>query len=469
MACASGDTSAPTSTTPGRDTSQRNLEFQPVHPCRNDVALADDYLSRHGASVLPSHRRAITDILACRTQALGGHLWRCNRGRAWVCAYTDKEGTSRLKSFKRKSDADAFQHKVVGELKAGTHVPHRKTVSLREAADIWYHACEARRLGRSSLDGYERMKEKIVAKLGGMKLNDLTVATVREFEIDYLQENSVGEAEKTLWAFKQILAEAQTQGLVGQNVVLNLLVDRKGKKDGRKVTQKHKVKVGVDYPTPEEMRIILATLESANAKSYLKILTLAFCGLRCNELRALRRQDVEVSKPPYRLHVQQGVDRWGEIGLPKTTRGERTIDLGPTLVKAWREYLLKTPKTELDLAFPSQHGGPLNHSSTEAVLKQAQVRAGIVNAEGRGKYSPHDLRHYFASWCINRKEDGGLAAQVAKIGVVGVIEMFDALRPLLAFHFDDERPSMPSRPSRPAVARQVQSPCGGSRAVSHWA
>jgi len=26
----------------------------------------------------PSHRRAITDILACRTQALGGQVWACN-------------------------------------------------------------------------------------------------------------------------------------------------------------------------------------------------------------------------------------------------------------------------------------------------------------------------------------------------------------------------------------------------------
>jgi hypothetical protein len=39
--------------------------------------FADDYLSSHdtgkeGASLLPSHRRAITDILACRTEALGG-------------------------------------------------------------------------------------------------------------------------------------------------------------------------------------------------------------------------------------------------------------------------------------------------------------------------------------------------------------------------------------------------------------
>jgi hypothetical protein len=36
-----------------------------------------DYLRRHGAGILPSHRRAITDIAACRTPALGGHLWHC--------------------------------------------------------------------------------------------------------------------------------------------------------------------------------------------------------------------------------------------------------------------------------------------------------------------------------------------------------------------------------------------------------
>jgi hypothetical protein len=49
--------------------------------------FADDYLSRHGASVLPSHRRAIADILACRTHALGGHLWRCNRCSSEIYSY----------------------------------------------------------------------------------------------------------------------------------------------------------------------------------------------------------------------------------------------------------------------------------------------------------------------------------------------------------------------------------------------
>jgi hypothetical protein len=35
------------------------------------------YLAVHGAAMLPSHRRAVADIIACRTEALGGQQWCC--------------------------------------------------------------------------------------------------------------------------------------------------------------------------------------------------------------------------------------------------------------------------------------------------------------------------------------------------------------------------------------------------------
>jgi Putative transposase/Transposase zinc-binding domain len=49
--------------------------------------FADGYLSAHGTSMPPSHRRAIADIQACRTEALGGHLWRCDHCAAEVFAW----------------------------------------------------------------------------------------------------------------------------------------------------------------------------------------------------------------------------------------------------------------------------------------------------------------------------------------------------------------------------------------------
>jgi Putative transposase/Transposase zinc-binding domain len=39
-----------------------------------------EYLDRFGQDLLPSHRRAIEDRLACRTEALGGQLLQCDRG-----------------------------------------------------------------------------------------------------------------------------------------------------------------------------------------------------------------------------------------------------------------------------------------------------------------------------------------------------------------------------------------------------
>ena len=49
--------------------------------------FADGYLSAHGTAMPASHRRAIADILACRTEALGGHLWRCDRCSHEVFSY----------------------------------------------------------------------------------------------------------------------------------------------------------------------------------------------------------------------------------------------------------------------------------------------------------------------------------------------------------------------------------------------
>src|ERR1041384_1977033 len=37
----------------------------------------DEFLQRHGASLTPEQRRALDDLTACRTAALGGHVLEC--------------------------------------------------------------------------------------------------------------------------------------------------------------------------------------------------------------------------------------------------------------------------------------------------------------------------------------------------------------------------------------------------------
>jgi integrase len=39
---------------------------------------------------------------------------------------------------------------------------------------------------------------------------------------------------------------------------------------------------------------------------------------------------------------------------------------------------------------------------------RADRAAGVVDSHGKPKYALHAFRHFYASWCINRKADGGL-------------------------------------------------------------
>ena len=49
--------------------------------------FADGYLSAYGATMPSWHRRAIEDVMACRTPALGGQVWRCDACAQEVFSY----------------------------------------------------------------------------------------------------------------------------------------------------------------------------------------------------------------------------------------------------------------------------------------------------------------------------------------------------------------------------------------------
>jgi integrase len=138
------------------------------------------------------------------------------------------------------------------------------------------------------------------------------------------------------------------------------------------------------------------------------LLTAIFTGLRASELRGLRWADVDLKGNE--LHVRQRADRYNVIGTPKSESGERTIPLPPIVANVLREWKLVCPRTDGDLVFVSARGQVWSLSGIVAYgFHPAQVRAGVVTATGKAKYGGlHSLRHFYASWCINRQADGGL-------------------------------------------------------------
>ena len=321
---------------------------------------------------------------------------------AWIIDYTDGQGHRHIKTFDRKKDADAFHATVKVDVRAGVHSSTRVTVA--QAGAKWLEDGDGR-LEAATLEAYaQHLRDHIVPYLGATKLSQLTVPLVRDFR-DRLRKDGRSPAmiKRVLGDLGSILADAQERGLVAQNVVRSMSQRKKQRDSERR--HKARLKVGVDIPAPEEIKSIVTHLDG---RWRALLLTAIFTGLRASELRGLRWDDVDFKKGE--LHVRQRADKFKSIGKPKTRSGQRVVPMPPILVNTLREWKLACPKSELGLVFPTGAGQIEYHSNIVVRgLAPAQVAAGVVTKGGKAKYTGlHALRHFYASWCINRKEDGGL-------------------------------------------------------------
>jgi integrase len=338
--------------------------------------------------------------------------WTTSKGverEAWIVDYMDQEGERHIETFDRKKEADARHGEVSESVRHGTHVAPSKSVTVKEAGEKWLASAGAAKLERTTIEQYrQHLKFHIEPFIGKKRLSELTVPAVRSFE-DCLRGGEDGRSpamvRKVLTSLSSILTDAHERGLVAQNVVRDLRSRRrKGKERQAELRQKGKLKVGTDIPSPTEIRQIIA-----NAKGRWRplLITAIFTGLRASELRGLRWKDVDLKANE--LHVRQRADRFYEIGKPKSAAGERVVPFGPFVANTLREWKIACPKGDEDLVFPNTSGKIEAHSSIiNRGLIPAQIAAGLV-VDGKAKYTGlHALRHFYASWCINRLADGGL-------------------------------------------------------------
>ena len=326
---------------------------------------------------------------------------------AWIVDYTDQRGERHIKTFDRRKDADATHAEVTVDVHRGTHTPDSKSVVVAQAARLWLESSDAAGLERATIDSYrQHVNFHITPLLGAVKLSQLTVPMVRHFEDQLRVKRSPAMVRKVLGSLGAILADAQERGLVSQNVVRGLRARRlRGKERRADKRQKRKLRVGVDIPSPDEIRAIIAVLDGRWRPL---LLTAIFAGLRASELRGLRWDDVNLRRNE--LHVRQRADCYRQMGALKSEAGERTIPIAPVLANTLREWKLACPKGKLGLVFPNGIGRIESHANiVNRGLIPAQIAAGVTAAKGVAKYTGlHSLRHFYASWCINRRVDGGL-------------------------------------------------------------
>jgi integrase len=370
-------------------------------------------------------------VLSIRKRTWGNH----KQHEAWVVDYTDQQGKRRLKTFKLKRDADEYAATTRVQIGEGTHVPDRASATVAEACNFWLASCTD--LEPTTVEQYrQHVRLHIAPYIGREKLSRLTTPFVSAFR-DRLRKGdaqlpdsdlrkkprSPAMVRGVMVSLGSILADAQERGLVVRNAVRELRRQRRNGGAQAGSRNHRKLQIGTDIPTPAEVKLLLS---KAHGRWRPLLLVATFAGLRASELRGLRWDDMDLTKGEVR--VSQRADRRNKIGAPKSKAGKRTIPLPPTVINELRQWKLICPKKDgkLSLVFPNGRGHVEARSNIVKrglipIMIAAELTKPILDAEGtprrdengkplmKAKYSGlHTLRHFFASWCINRKIDGGL-------------------------------------------------------------
>jgi len=322
--------------------------------------------------------------------------WTTGKGEAkeaWIVDYVDQAGDRHIETFERKKEADDHWATVKVDVRKGVHIAPSKSPTVSEAADRWLREVDARDVERSTREHYKQhVNLHIVPLIGRTKLTALNPDRVEAFRDELLAKLSRPLARKVLTSFKSLLKVSRYS-----HVAVGVSIEKSRK-------EKRRIEAGRDFPTPAEVARLLAAAKD-NAKGRALLLVLAFTGLRASEFRGLRWSDIDLKA--CELHVRQRADEYNVIGAPKSDSSVRTIPLDPeVMVPALKEWKLKCPPS--DFVFPTKTGNSTDYNgivrgSIEPVMKAAR----IVDKDGEPKYTPHALRHFFASWCINPKARGG--------------------------------------------------------------
>ena len=183
-----------------------------------------------------------------------------------------------------------------------------------------------------------------------MNVNRITTAKVEKYITDRQKKGmNISTIRKVLVSLNQIMAYAVRHRYIDYNPVRDAERPRgQGRVEGPKIR----------ILTHEEIKPLL---EAVKGRKYKTLFMLAIMsGARQGELFGLKWSDVDWQNS--QIHIQRTFNNqaWYDT---KTATSNRRIDLGPATMKELKRWRLTCPQNELDLIFPNEAGGPLNHNN----------------------------------------------------------------------------------------------------------
>lgn len=338
-----------------------------------------------------------------------------SKGSTYQVRYADpgsKTGYS-YKNFGTRKEAMAFRESA--RPVAPTAALSAGIITVADGMRKWLDVCEKEgRDGRDPVTPYTlknyQWRSDLILSYGWTKgLHSLTAPDVVEFRSWLLRNHSRDVAAKLLSSFHSMILELIKRGVLTSDVVTGVSI-RSGSRYDEPVV----------IPTEREIAELLNAADYlANAKNkqiqkswerYRPMLYLAVdTGMRPQEYIVVPTYNIEDAG----VKVDRALERGNKkISVTKTPAGRRFIEASPDTLDMVRHYVEHhAVENDHDLVFPTSSG---HWQSTDNWRKRgfymACEKAGLmesVEIDGatveRPKYSPYDLRHFFASMMIEKR------------------------------------------------------------------
>lgn len=323
--------------------------------------------------------------------------WRTKAGQtrtAWQLSYVDKDGHLQQQQFKTRREADDERIRVEGQLAKGVHVPDKKSLTVKDAADAFLadfdELVQAGKRARITLRGYRiHVRHHLEPfEIARVKIARLSGPDCTAYARTLEANRSDDLACKVFATFRQIVDFAWGQGWVGGNPARAVSIRSAPSWDADEEE--------LEIPPLKDLKALLQATkrfdDTGKAEAFISILL--FQALRISEVRALGKDHLTLRGQAPEIRVRRKADRWNKLERVKTRSSQRSVPIGPQTVKAVRRWLLACPPSSKDLLFPNGAGNVESYANFyRRVWIPLLIEADLMETGAKPPFSIHDLRH----------------------------------------------------------------------------
>ena len=303
----------------------------------------------------------------------------------WQARWRDQAGKQRAKTFKRKTDAVAYEAKMKTEVREEDFIESfAGEMTVNQLADQWLAA--SIHLAPGTQGVYRRDFNRYLRPIfGAVPLGKLTPQLVQNFLADELKAYSPSSVHRHYRTLHTMLNYAVDQSLIRANPCARVKAPRVPRKE-------------MNFLTRDQVE---ALADSILPRYRAFILVAAYGGLRWGELVGLRRKSVDGARIAVTEQLMM-IDGEFHRAPPKTKSSVRTVLLPSSIADELEAHMAAYTEPDPDaLVFTNSRDVPIGHSFRHNIWLPACEKAGLahkvigernrIKIEGAPTF--HTLRH----------------------------------------------------------------------------